>query len=121
MLQFVQCGVHPKPRQRRICNEAFVQQEITMCQLLFKTLELYINTFALCHLVLLKTPCKRQNMTFRQMTVLPKSISHAQVVVLSHIPVFLRCGSSQLRCHVFEMSAVGFAQKVGPGYCSGSL
>ena len=89
MVQFVHSGLHPKPRQWSIRNETFVQPEITMSNLLFKALELRINDFAFCHLVLLKVPCKRQNLTLCQMTVLPKSISHSQVVVLSHFGVFL--------------------------------
>ena len=84
MLQFVQCGVHPEPRQRRICSESFVQQEITMRKLLFKTLELHVNRFTFCHLVLRKVFCKRQKLTLCQITVFPKSVSHGQVIMVSH-------------------------------------
>ena len=60
-----------------------------MRKLLFKTLELHVNRFTFCHLVLRKVFCKRQKLTLCQTTVFPKSVSHAQVVVLSHFRVTL--------------------------------
>src|SRR2546427_2737092 len=55
-LQFVHGRFRPELGQRRIRNEAFVQHEITVCELLFKNFEFRVDhRSAICHCVLLWT------------------------------------------------------------------
>src|SRR6266704_6463306 len=85
MLQLLHRSFRPKLGQRRILDEAFVQQEITVRESFLQSLEPCVSRIAFCHCVLPKLPRKSEKLTFCQEAVFPDSASHCQVVVSPHI------------------------------------
>src|SRR2546425_12880983 len=85
MLQLLHRSLRPKLGQRRIRDEAFVQQEITVREPFLQSLEPCVSRIAFCHCVLPRLPRKAEKLTFCQEAVFPVAMSHCQVVVKPHI------------------------------------
>src|SRR6266700_7701097 len=101
MLQLLHRRFRPKLRKRRIRDEAFVQQEITVRESFLQSLEPCVSRIAFCHCVLPKLPRKSEKLTFCQGAVFLDSAPHCQVVVPPHmeLPVSYRQQTvEQLSC-----------------------
>src|SRR6266571_3530585 len=85
MLQLLHRSFRPKLGQRRILDEAFVQQEITVRESFLQSLEPCVSRIAFCHCVLPRLPRKAEKLTFCQEAVFPVAMSHCQVVVKPHL------------------------------------
>src|SRR6266705_6825316 len=85
MLQLLHRRFRPKLGQRRIRDEAFMQQEITVRESFLQSLEPCVSRIAFCHCVLPKLPRKSEKLTFCQDAVFLDSASHCQVVVPPHM------------------------------------
>src|SRR5262245_31458102 len=101
MLQFINCGLRPELRQRRIGYESFVQQEITMGELFFHGFELCVKHLAFCHNVLLESGDEPQKLTLCLKTSMGKVQSQSEVVVPFHFqfepPPFVMAGEIPMK------------------------